>query len=91
MTPGNGAMTVEQFERDRLAHLAAQSDAEDVVFVELVYRGKWVRFDLSAMQAQYLTAEALVARYLSPALAAVSLPRDAAGSSASETSSSEGV
>lgn len=37
----------------RLADLSAQSTAQDAVFVELLYRDRWVRFDLSVMTIQH--------------------------------------
>ena len=62
MTQGNGAVAVDQVEHDRLAAIAAQSTQQDVAFVEIVYGGRFVKFDISTMQASFLTLEQLVDR-----------------------------
>ncbi len=77
--PSNGL--VEDFARERLSVLSAQSERDDVVLIEVLYRDKWVQFDVSAMEAKYLSADELVQRYLKKAFDAVSLPREDAVSS----------
>jgi hypothetical protein len=64
MTQGNGAAAValEPVERERLAAIAAQSTQQDVAFVEIVYGERFVRFDISRMQASFLTLDQLVDR-----------------------------
>lgn len=76
---GNGLAV--DFVQQRLAQLSAQSERDDVVLIEVLYRDKWVQFDISAMEAKYLSPEELMKRFFAKALAAVSLPREDAGSS----------
>ena len=63
---------------ERLKALAAQSERDDTVLFEVLYRNRWVRFDVSVMEVQYLSETDLMKRYLIPALAAVQLNRRAA-------------
>ncbi len=77
---------------DRRHQLSARSDEEDVVLVEMVYRGKWVTFDMGAMELKYLSLGDIAERYLQPALAALAVAREGSGethapalSSSSET------
>lgn len=58
----NGELTPEQADRNRLAALATQSVLQDVAFVEIVYKGRWVRFDISTIQASFLSLDQLVDR-----------------------------
>lgn len=58
-----------------VAELAAQAEREDTVVCLLVYRGKWAQFDLSTMEAKYLSPDELFVRHLDEALAAVDLTR----------------
>ena len=62
MTAGNGQAVIDQVEQERLAAIAAQSAQQDVAFVEIVYGGRFVKFDISRMQASFLTLEQLVDR-----------------------------
>ncbi len=62
MTTGNGAATLEPSERERLAAVAQQASRQDVALVEIVYNGRFVKFDISTMQASFLTLEQLVDR-----------------------------
>lgn len=79
-------VTRKEAEQQRLRDLSGQSIREDTVIVEVLYLDQWVRFDLSAMEAQYLSAADLVVRYLAPALQAVKLPRAAADADPSSSS-----
>ena len=60
-----------------LADLSAQSERDDVVIIELLYRQQWVRFDVSAMEALHVAPDVLMARYFHQALEVVGLPRSA--------------
>ena len=73
---------VDQAELDRLARLSAQSDRDDVAIVEIIYKDRFVRFDISTMQAHHLTAAQLVARCFVEAFEAVHLETQVAESSA---------
>ena len=56
MPEGNGSVSREEAEQFRLVALSAQSERDDVVLIEMLYRDHWVRLDVSAMEAQYLSA-----------------------------------
>jgi allophanate hydrolase subunit 1 len=56
---------------DRLARLAAVSENEDVVIVEVVYHGRYCQFDMRAAELKYLTMPEIIDRYFSKAFAAV--------------------
>ena len=86
MPEGNGSVSREEAEQFRLVALSAQSERDDVVLIEMLYRDHWVRLDVSAMEAQYLSAEELVKRYLVPAFEAMQLHRTAALAEASAVS-----
>jgi hypothetical protein len=73
---------------DRLATLAAQSENEDVVLVEMVYRSKWVTFDMGAMELKYLSLSEIAERYLKPAFDALSVARESGETHAQALSSS---
>ena len=79
--PDNGELTADQVERDRLAALGTQSEVQDVAFVEIVYKGRWVRFDISRMQASFLTLEQLVDRCFREPFAVLQLPLGQSSSS----------
>lgn len=79
--PENGELSAEQFELDRLAALATQSEVQDVALVEIVYRGRWVRFDISTMQASFLTLDQLVDRCFRQPFAVLQLPLGQSSSS----------
>lgn len=72
--PGNGYITLEGLERDRVLALSAQSERDDVAIIEIVYRGRWCKFDISAMQASFLTLEQLVDRCFRQPFEVVQLP-----------------
>ena len=80
MTTTAAAETVDQEHADqaRLSTLAAQSERDDTVLIEMVYRTHWVRFDVSVMEMQYLSAADLVTRHLLPALRALQITERAA-------------
>ena len=63
-----------ELERTRLACLSEVSKEMDVLLVEVVYQGKWARFDISTPELQHLPAAVLWARHLAPALIAVGVP-----------------
>ncbi len=65
----------EAAETTRLRRLAALSQDQDVLLVELVWGGKWVRFDIASLELQHLSVDELWRRYLAPALVAVEAPR----------------
>ena len=71
------AIDPAEAERAHLRALSQQSTRDDTVLVELVYRGHWARFDMTAMEAQHLPLAELVTRYLAPALAAAGITRSA--------------
>lgn len=77
---------VEAADRLRLSTLAGQSERDNTVLVEFVFRDQWVRFDISKLEAEHVTGVTLFERYFGKALAAVGIPRDAADSSLSSTS-----
>ena len=77
----------EQAERDRLAALNAQCERDEVAIVEIAYRGRFVRFDISTMQASCLTPEQLVVRCFVDPFEAVGLTTHLAESSAVASSS----
>ena len=63
-----------EIERTRLTHLSDLSTEADVLFVEVVYQGRWARFDISTLELQHLSAAVLWERHLAPALFAVGVP-----------------
>ena len=71
-----------QADIERIAALNRQADIEDVAYLEIVYRGKFVRFDISTMQASCLTPVQLVERCFREAFEAVGLKTQPAESSA---------
>lgn len=83
----------QEAEQRRLRRLRAQSEREDTLLVEVVYRDRYVTFDLPSMEARYLSVEALITRYLWPALQGLELTRatDADSSSSFMSSSSTAV
>ena len=87
MFPITDAELPTQHEAARLAALNAQSERDDVALVEIVYKGRFARFDISTMQAQYLTPQQLVERCFVEAFKAVQLPTLLAESSAFSSSS----
>jgi hypothetical protein len=56
---------------DRLARLAAVSENEDVVIVEVVYHGRYCQFDMRAAELKYLPMRDIIERYFTKAFAAV--------------------
>ena len=78
MTTTETALDAEIADQGRLSRLAAQSERDDTVLIEVLYRNRWVRFDVSVMEIQYLSDADLIKRYLMPALEAVHLNRRAA-------------
>lgn len=68
-------LTVAEAAQIHLADLAAHAEKTDVAIVLVVYRGKWAQFDLSTMEAKYLSPAELFDRHLTEALAAVDLTR----------------
>ncbi len=68
MTVPTKTYTLVEADAQRVRDLSALSDYADTVFVEVVYRNKWVRFDISAMEAKYLTPDVLMSRYFGKAL-----------------------
>lgn len=84
------SLSPEALDRARLWALSAQSSRDDVVLVEMLYRGQWIRFDISHLEAVHVDAATLFARYFGKALTAVGIDRaPAADSSASSTSVSQ--
>ena len=77
----------EQAERDRMVAVNAQCERDECALVEIVYRGKFVRFDISTMQARCLTPEQLVERCFREAFEMVGLTPHQAESSAYASSS----
>ena len=71
-----------QADRERIAALNREADQQDVALFEIVYRGKFVRFDVSTMQASCLTTEQHVERCFREAFEAVGLKTQPAESSA---------
>ena len=67
-------MQMQQAEGPRLAALNAQSERDDAALVEIVYKGRWVRFDISTMQASFLTLDQLVDRCFRQPFAVLQLP-----------------
>lgn len=67
-------MTRAEAERRRLADLSAESDDHDVVQVEMLYRTKWVRFEISSLEVQHVSPMELWDRYLAAALKAIDAP-----------------
>jgi hypothetical protein len=59
---------------ERLSQLAAKSEDEDKLFVELVYHNRYARFDVTGMELKYLSPAEIVKRFFQPALAAVHVP-----------------
>lgn len=70
----NGTDTLTIVERERLLELSKQSARDDVALVEIVYRGRWVKFDISSMQASFLTLEQLVDRCFRQPFEVLALP-----------------
>lgn len=85
------AEQIEQAEQERLARLSAQSVRDDVALFEIVYQGRFVKFDVSTMQAEYLTPQQLLEQCFSPAFDAVRLKTLVAESSALSSSSFSNV
>lgn len=56
---------------ERLQRLAAQSQHEDTLMVELVYHDRYVQFDISAAELKYLPMTEIIDRYFSKAFADV--------------------
>ena len=56
---------------ERLQRLAAQSEHDDALIVELVYHDKFVQFDISAMELKYLSMADIIDRYFAKAFADV--------------------
>ena len=69
-------------EAERVRTLSRQSELEDVALIQIVYRGRYPRFDVSSTQAYGLTAAQLVERCFVPAFEAVKLHTHVAESSA---------
>lgn len=67
-------MTASEAERRRLAFLSAESDDHDIIQVEVLYRTKWRRFEISSLEVQHLPPMELWDRYLAPTLKAVGAP-----------------
>ena len=57
----------------RLARLSAVSTEEDTVLIEVLYRDRWVRFDVSTIQLQHARAD--VREAFEKALADVGAPQ----------------
>jgi len=74
MAAGNGQLTLDAADQQRLIALAAQADRDDVALIEMVYRGRWVRFDISTMQLSFLTLEQLVDRCFRQPAEVIGLP-----------------
>ena len=72
------AIDQENADQARLSKLAAQSERDDTVLIEMVYRTHWVRFDVSVMEMQYLSAADLVTRHILPALRGLQITERAA-------------
>lgn len=53
---------IVEAETQRLRGLARQSELDNVVLVEMVYAGRFIRFDLTEMQARHLTPTQLFDR-----------------------------
>lgn len=58
----------------RRKSLAAASEDRDCVFVEMLYRDRWVTFDISAMEAKFLPLNVIVQRYFAQAFSDLQLP-----------------
>lgn len=59
---------------ERLQALSAQSERDETLIVELVYRGRYCQFDVSAMEMKYLPLEEVVRRHFAKGFAAVQVP-----------------
>ena len=57
-----------------MSQLAAQSHDDDTIIVEMIYCGKFVRFDMPFMQVRYLPIEEIVRRYFMKAFTAIDVP-----------------
>ena len=64
----------EQAERQRLADLAAISKETDSVQCEVLFRDRFVRFDISVLEVQHLSDRELLDRYLRKAFHDVGAP-----------------
>ncbi len=67
-------VTAEEAERRRLAALTEESIANDIVQIEVLYRERWVRFEISVLEVQHLPSDVLWRRYLTKALSDVRAP-----------------
>lgn len=67
-------LTAADAEHRRLAALTRESIANDIVQVEVLYRDRWTRFEISVLEVQHLTPEVLWRRYLTRALEGVGAP-----------------
>lgn len=70
-------MNEQEFERQRLARLAADSQDHDDVICELVYHDRLVRFEISSLELQHLDGSTLWTRYLVPAMKELRVPAPA--------------
>ena len=61
---------------ERLADLSALSKEHDAVLVEVLYRDRWVRFDIATMQLRHLPRADVIAATFSKALADVGAPEE---------------
>ena len=59
---------------DRLRQLAAVSENEDVVIVEVVYHSRYCQFDMRAAELKFLSMPEIIERYFQKAFAAVQVP-----------------
>ena len=75
-------------EAERVRTLSRQSELEDVALIEIVYRGRYARFDVSSTQAYGLTAAQLVERCFVPAFEAVRLKTHIAAEATDQAESS---
>lgn len=89
-TPTELIETPEAADLRRMSVLSAQSKRDDVLLIEVLFHDRWVRFDLSLLEAKHVAAMTLFERYFGKALSAVGIARDpAADLSASSTSVSQ--
>lgn len=66
--------TEDEADQRRLSRLSVESDDKNVVQVELLYRTKWIRFEIDVLALQHLPTDAIWSRYLAPALKSVEAP-----------------